>query len=626
MSESGVNEQPKLVGQSLPSQNGKEPQVQSSSGKSLLQLRVQAQGALLGLAPHNIRYEELVGEGIDPVILRQLYEEVGIRVSTPLPGSTGNQHAEPASPAAKTGQRSAFTEVGPAQSQEIEATTTRASTDNKEQTGPARPSSAFQSDTTKPMERKEVIARMLAARAAKAPGPSLSPQANMIQEASPLQPDSMSKSAGQKATLEASVKEKEIPVREKNKAQTELARQRIEQLKKQGLMRGQQKQPDPGDEPQPSAPTPSSSPNRHPLPERPPESEATPAHLPGLFMTKSDVNANPPPGHIYTPIQGLALDSTLHPRVAQRKRPRASDFDEFNDIPRRRFSQSADRGAPEDRLVIDISDDEEFYGGSENDHMDIEGTADQSQSFGNITSAAYLSSISTSLTPQIPRGNDQEHLRKKDMEIQAMHRKIAELEQRKKAKIAATTQSPRTLNSLALPETQAGTDFETSNVSAADEPSAEKDPNGDNVETPSETLYTAKSAFEPDGPNTTTFPGDLASMNATQLGIIRSKILRKQEIESGLPDLDAEIESSGARLSELKKDEEKLLLSIAKGKQGRQQLISEIEDLGLEINGLTLEELEAAQCKLASRKLSPPTHKGMFSTLHFQCFDPLVSK
>lgn len=610
-----MNEQSKLVGQSLPSQNGKERQAQSSSGKSLLQLRVQAQGALLSLAPHNVRYEELVGEGIDPVILRQLYEDVGIRVSTPLPSS--NRHADPASSAAKTGQRSAFTEVGPVQNQEIEATTTRASTDNKEQTGPARPSSAFRSDTTKPMERKEVIARMLAARAAKAPGPSPSPQANTIQETSPSQPDDMSTKAGQKATHEASAKEKEIPVREKNKAQTELARQRIEQLKKQGLMRGQQKQPDPGDEPQPSAPAPSSAPNWHPLPDRPPESEATPARLPGLFMTKSDANAKPPPENSYTPLQGLVLDSALHPRVAQRKRPRASDFDEFNDIPRRRLSQSADRGAPEDRLVIDISDDEEFYGDSDNDHMDFEGTADQSQPFGNITSATDLSSISTSLTPQIPRGNDQEHLRKKDMEIQAMHRKIAELEQRKKAKLAATTQSPRALNSLPLPETSAGTDFESSNVSAADESSAEKDPHGDNMGTPPESLYAAKNAFELDGPNSTTFRGDLASMNATQLSNIRSKILRKQEIESGLPYLDSEIESSEARLSELKKDEEKLLLSVAKGKQGRQQLISEIEDLGLEINGLTLEELEAAQCKLASRKLSPSTNKGMFYTLHF---------
>jgi hypothetical protein len=33
---------------------------------------------LLSLAPHNIRYDELVGEGINPIILRRLYEEVGI--------------------------------------------------------------------------------------------------------------------------------------------------------------------------------------------------------------------------------------------------------------------------------------------------------------------------------------------------------------------------------------------------------------------------------------------------------------------------------------------------------------------------------------------------------------------
>lgn len=49
----------------------------------MAQLRIQAQGALLRLAPHNIRYSELVREGINPAVLRQLYEEVGIRVPTP---------------------------------------------------------------------------------------------------------------------------------------------------------------------------------------------------------------------------------------------------------------------------------------------------------------------------------------------------------------------------------------------------------------------------------------------------------------------------------------------------------------------------------------------------------------
>jgi hypothetical protein len=60
-------------------------QAHSDTARSPSQLRVQAQGALLGLAPHNIRYTELVGEGINPTVLRRLYDEVGIRVGTPQP-------------------------------------------------------------------------------------------------------------------------------------------------------------------------------------------------------------------------------------------------------------------------------------------------------------------------------------------------------------------------------------------------------------------------------------------------------------------------------------------------------------------------------------------------------------
>ena len=42
-----------------------------------------AKRALLSLFPHGIRYGELVHEGIDPIILQQLYDEIGIKKSTP---------------------------------------------------------------------------------------------------------------------------------------------------------------------------------------------------------------------------------------------------------------------------------------------------------------------------------------------------------------------------------------------------------------------------------------------------------------------------------------------------------------------------------------------------------------
>ena len=50
------------------------------AGKTLSQIRIMAQGALLGLAPHNIRFNELVKENINPDILRQLYRLIRPRM------------------------------------------------------------------------------------------------------------------------------------------------------------------------------------------------------------------------------------------------------------------------------------------------------------------------------------------------------------------------------------------------------------------------------------------------------------------------------------------------------------------------------------------------------------------
>ena len=585
-----VNEQPTPPGQ----YNEKEqPCAHSNSRKSPDQRRIQAQGALLGLAPHNIRFEELVGEGINPVLLRQLYEEVGIKVPT-LPIASEEQ-PQPAA----TGPVSFTNGVGPAQRQGTDSTTKSSS--DLQQSPVGRPASASQSDTTKPMERKEVIARMLAAKAAKVPGPSPSPQ-DVSKEMSTV-PSTVA------PLSEISGKEKEIPVREKSKAQTELARQRIEQLKKQGLMRNQKAQQEHASQDQSSqtAAPPPSVPiaGQHPLPERPPEREVSSTRLPGLFMTGSD--QLPAPNPHATPIQNLPLDPTPQPRVTQRKRPRASDFDEINDFSRRDFSHGAGDAAPGDRLVIDISDDE-FYEENEDDTMDLE----EPQSFGNILSSA---DFPTSLTP---RNSDQEHLRQKDMEIQAMHRKIAELEQRKKAKLDVNcSQSPRATNASSLPITNDSmdADLESDDVTPVEPAIANEYDDGIGVALGAALMEQATS--RPNGPITVPPTKPLASMDSTELQTIRSKILRKQTIDSGLPGLDAEIASSEAKLFLLKQEEDNILSTIAKGKQGRRQLIRELEELGIEINGLTLDELDAAQRKLESDETSSLAEKGTCSFMFY---------
>ncbi|KAL4896094.1 hypothetical protein BDV59DRAFT_172063 [Aspergillus ambiguus] len=545
--------------------------------KSPAQLRVQAQGALLSLAPHNIRYHELVGEGINPTVLKRLYEEVGIKIASPQPDASAESRSGSAVSLNVAQGTKRTSDVAPQQS------ATEGST-------PVH-SPAAQPQLAKPMERKEVIARMLAAKAAKSTEAAGSPQPESMVQTPATKPEQSDLQTETTTTpSEECAKEKETRVREKNKAQTELARQRIEQLKKQGLMRAQQKaQPDTVTQEQASnvlmteAPTVSSTvvPIHHPLPERPPvpESQAS-ARIPGLFMMES---GQAPSHESVPPIQRRETDSTPQPRAHQRKRPRASDFDEPIPIPKRPSSNGANYTPAEERLIIDLSDDELYE--DEDDAMDIDDSPERNSDDAAASIAesslrlvptqhppqrsmtVSTSLYSSSATPQYSRNNDPEDLRRKDLEIQAMRRRIAELEQKKKAKMAASRiQSPRASDSTA------STPLNTATIDAE----------------LSYNLGISKAAQTV----TSDQSNRLSSLKTDELEDIKVKLLRKEEIESGIPALDAEIQTFESKLTELKGEEGHVLLEISKGKEGRRQLLRELNDLNLELKGLTLKEVE----------------------------------
>ncbi|GLA39887.1 hypothetical protein AnigIFM63309_007491 [Aspergillus niger] len=564
-----------------------EPQSIPSGGRSLAQLRVQAQGALLSLAPHNIRYAEFVGEGINPVILRQLYEEVGIKIATPVQDVSTPSASSATSLESDRSSTSQSGEPEQGSHSIIKLVADQSSASQSK-------ASDLPSDTTKPMERKEVIARMLAAKAAKGAGAPGQVQTPAAKESSASE-DSALPDAEKNAIIpsqDGQIKEKETRVKEKNKAQTELARQRIELLKKQGLMRnGQKSQSDsvPPEKPQPlinsgtelsSTSTP--MPIQHPLPERPPDPEPNvSARIPGLFMTEQEPETVQTPSISAT--QG-ATDAVSQSRLNQRKRPRASDFDEPVPIPKKTFNNGASHAYPEtQRLIIDISDDDEFYGDDEHDNMDLDPPAGKDVHDVEGLLRTYTPSVdilpqrpatasslgfSNSATPQSLRNNDQEHqehLRKKDLEIKAMHKRIAELEERKKAKLAASrTQSPR-------PSDVPDSSPPANKISADDVSKASN--------------LTAEAEPENKSP---------ANLDLTQVESLKVKLLRKQEIEIGIPALDAEIHKSEAKLAEVNEEESRLVSEITKGREGRQQLLDELNNLKLELNGLTLDDVEAA--------------------------------
>ncbi|KAI9695884.1 MAG: hypothetical protein M1836_006001 [Candelina mexicana] len=54
------------------------------TGRSATKARTSAKHALLNLFPHNIRFEDIAAEGIDEEVLKDLYEEVGIKITSEI--------------------------------------------------------------------------------------------------------------------------------------------------------------------------------------------------------------------------------------------------------------------------------------------------------------------------------------------------------------------------------------------------------------------------------------------------------------------------------------------------------------------------------------------------------------
>ncbi|KAJ5099424.1 hypothetical protein N7532_006425 [Penicillium argentinense] len=442
---------------------------EEASTKSTAQMKIQAKGALLSLAAHGIRYDELVAEGCNAAILRTLYAEIGIRVPTSQADnasiekrgkSTALRTEKPATTTLATAKSSGMPIIATTSSAPIAPTASSShvtkSSEIKDSTSHERANpelpvkdasklsepvpAASVPSSKKPMERKEVIAKMLAAKAAQASEPN-----------APSKETSISA-----ATKDSPAETTKLPVREINKAKTELARQRIEELKKKMLLKQREQQQIEAQQlgqasttaqpNQPAVPGVTSAPAvQHPLPVRPPSPSAEPAKIPGLSLLGSNPDQTAPAVHPLA-LNSVTVNSTPVSRSAQRKRLQASDFDEPVGSPKKPFNSSEAPPLTETKLIIDISeDDESLYGDDQGDGMDI----DSGPAVAPISTRSTLSRNSSAVraSTSTPQEHDQESIREKQLEIEALHRKIAEAEERQKARLAASgTQSPRTGN------------------------------------------------------------------------------------------------------------------------------------------------------------------------------------
>lgn len=506
------------------------------------------------LNSNNIGYRALAKENLDSELLRGLYQSL-------------NLPSEPAPilpPTVNGASQKLPTHVPAVQQQNSTPAV-------KTNIAPAPPSKSVASPTA-PGDRRDYIARLQAAKMAKQAGaakpspPQKTPPAKAVTPAPTVM-------TPQPATTPTAKQ----PVTDEQRARnTELIKQRLE------AMRAKQKPP--------VAPTNGTAPS--PLSQQLEQSRAaaepamqsvlsgtntpiTPAHMPpfpgipGLFMS------NPP---AYNHNNSATNTSRLPPSIPQ-KRPAPSDTD-----------PSTPHAYQEESMIIEVSDDE-----SNGSDMDIDDDQtgpqpatsfqDQRQGPGYLSdfpsrsgSTKPASAISTP-GPQTPATLAREkELEDKVKQLAAMKltlkRKLAEKREKDKAAAAAVaTSSP-------MPQ----------DTSMHVQPSQND-------------LHSKLSTQTGE----TGHPVHAHPTNASSTGR-DTKRLRRAEIQSRLPSLDAEIATNTSRMAQLTREMEQLMAQNERITKDKEQLTKELESLGIDTEGMSHAELRAKKDELEYEQSPEPEH------------------
>ena len=327
--------------------------------------------------------------------------------------------------------------------------------------------------------------------------------------------------------------------------------------------------------------------------------------IPGLFMTGSrfEVQSDASQPRVRTS-QGVQEPKS-------KKRPVAADFDDIEPQPRansfkRPFGQS--RYDPVDELmIIEASDDE-----SDEDHMDVSEPCDAPEpdlahnesvpqestqknglrdfpplsdfarrpSLGRKLSSLPASAINTPPAVTTPgTSSTTDPIRKAEEEIVAMKRKIAELERKRRTKAQASrAQSPSTPKSA--PKQGKATILGASESDRNEESVLQEDaePNLTVVVENDLSLVSQDTTCTPDVAQNQ----DLARPSPEEW-----RRLRRAEIQSGLPELEANVAITAARLSALKKEMEQLESENQKRLQDKEKLVQELRALGIATEGVS---------------------------------------
>lgn len=657
-------------------------------------VREQVKDALRSLAPHNIKYNELVGEGVDPYLLQGLYAELDsndVQLKAPCPPShSGRDAGAPNKPLpekqpalhvigdlsggsgqqAQQATKTADTEsVLPSVSSVPETPTPQSVTDTVKTSASAVINSENSTSGAPPfivaMERKDRIAQLLAAKTGKALPPRPTPEKQPLPSPkvtiseSPVEAVKKPQNLPEKPPLPLS----ESSNRPRNKAQTELIRQKMEALKREALGKAQGEGTTKAGliTSSPISALPSTAPQLQQ--QRPPvdpadiETGGFEAQIPGLFMASeaspsfpNSTNGTAENVPMTKPVDAISVSSTGTPlsrgtsadipsesvrspsgqplpvRVPQ-KRPLAADsFDEHALSNKRPFGRKESSGKVE--IVISEGESE---GEVEDVEMELDEESDEEnrddqddvvpavsikqqnirnlppltgmppqkpsvQSAGRIgTPTATALQTPTSTGAQTPgKENDKEQLWKaKNQEIEQMRKKIAEMEERRKAKQNANlAKSPSAAGKAGLPAIRTSLARPSQPASSAPTISAPtntqpaKQSVATEVEKPSDPMKSPSlAASKPDGLPSTPSTPLYAIREPLKADDLRQQLLARKFTRDTTPSAaemevrQAQLAEKRAKLAELRREAERREAEILEeSKLLEAQLQAELND------------------------------------------------
>ncbi|KAJ4355113.1 hypothetical protein N0V95_003195 [Ascochyta clinopodiicola] len=517
------------------------------------------------LNSNNIGYHALAKENIDIELLRAMYRSMNLPSEPepiPPPKTKGAPAPESSSQVLESPAASSVPSVSqktaPAVSTNVAAT-------------------SVANATASPVDRKDYLARLQAAKLARQSGPA---KASPPSKSPPA--TAASSITGISTPQATSTPTRKQPATDEQKArQTELIKQRLEALKAQSKQSATAPSATQNFAPQQSVTKPPHTPGTN-MPTQQPSAPGFPG-IPGLFMNAASSSSN---GTTTPSKQAQSVPQKRHaPSDTEASTPRGS-VTPYN----RPFGHSP-YVQQEDSMIIEVSDDE-----SNGSDMDIDD--DQVSTAPPVIRQAPLSvpgfpprqtfapavqSAASTPGPQTPA------TLARTGELNTKEQELATLRLTLKKKLAEQKRIKEAAEAAAVAAAAA------SHGASSNEHEAQ--------------LSSATPAQHSQVANHSRAPVAHATIQAGASAVDSSrdrKRRRRTEIQEQLPSLDDEIASNEAEMARLAKDLERLKANNERIVQDKERLTKELEDLGIDTEGMSHADMRATKNEI-ERAMSPGT-------------------